>query len=84
MTPIRACMRKSRPSAAQLVGNIHGYVTGPAFGGIEGDDADRIFILPVEQVSDQRRAISSRFVGLRCGSKAEKLDASICFPLFIQ
>jgi hypothetical protein len=61
-------------SAAQLVGNIHGYVTGPAFGGIEGDDADRIFILPVEQVSDQRRAISSRFIGLTpCPTERAKI-----------
>jgi len=31
---------------------------------LEGDDADRFFILPIEQVADQRRAVSSCFVSL--------------------
>ena len=35
-------------AAAQLVGNVDGYISTPAFSGIEGDNADRIFILAIE------------------------------------
>jgi hypothetical protein len=35
-------------AAAQFVRDVHGHVTRPALGGVEGDDPDRIFILPVE------------------------------------
>jgi hypothetical protein len=48
----------------RLVGDVHSHVATPAFSSIEGDDADRIFILPIEQVADQRRAVSSCFVSL--------------------
>ena len=51
-------------TSAQLVGDVHSHVATPAFSSIEGDDADRIFILPIEQVADQRRAVSSCFVSL--------------------
>jgi hypothetical protein len=51
-------------ASPQLVRDIHGHVPGPAFGSVESDDAHGIFILPIEQISDQRRAVSSRLVGL--------------------
>jgi hypothetical protein len=35
-------------ATAQFVGDVHGYISAPTFSGIEGDDADRIFILAVE------------------------------------
>ena len=44
-------------TSAQFVGNIDGHIAAPTFGNIEGDNADRIFILAVEQISDQRRAV---------------------------
>jgi hypothetical protein len=40
-------------ASAQLVGDIHGHVTGPAFRRVEGHDPNRVFILPIEQVADQ-------------------------------
>lgn len=34
-------------ASAQLVGDVHGHVAGPALGGVEGNDADRIPILTI-------------------------------------
>ena len=39
---------------AQLLGDIAGNVLRPFFGGVEGDDADRAFILALEQVENDR------------------------------
>src|SRR5882762_674141 len=36
----------------QHLGDIGGYVLRPVFGGVEGDDADRVLILPLQQVED--------------------------------
>jgi hypothetical protein len=35
-------------ASAHLIGDLHSHVTAPAFSRIEGNDAHRIFILPVE------------------------------------
>jgi len=32
-------------ASAHFIRDIHGHVTGPSFSGVEGNDADRIFIL---------------------------------------
>src|SRR5262249_49954380 len=44
--------------------DLFGNVARPAFGGVEGHDPNRFLILPVEQVFDQRLAVSIHFVGL--------------------
>src|SRR6516225_10112122 len=51
-------------ASAQLLGDIHGHVTGPAFGGVEGHNADRMTILALHEVADQRLAVSLVHVGL--------------------
>src|ERR1700756_133930 len=51
-------------AAAQLVGDIHGHVTGPSFGGVEGHYADRMPILALHEVADQHLAVSVVCVGL--------------------
>jgi hypothetical protein len=62
-------------TAPQLIGDIHRYVSGPAFGGVEGDYTNRTFVLTVEQVSDQRCPPGSRFVGFTPGpSEMAKID----------
>ena len=45
-------------ASAQFVGDIDGHIARPTLSSIESDDADRMFILLVDQVSDQRRAAS--------------------------
>jgi hypothetical protein len=45
-------------ASAQFVGNVHGCISGPSFSGIEGNDANRFFVLARQQVEDQRLAIS--------------------------
>jgi hypothetical protein len=55
----------------QFVGDIDGHVAGPSFGGVECNDPDRIFILPFEQVADQRRAAD-------CDGKSRVTPASTC------
>ena len=35
-------------ASPQLLGDIGLYVLRPVFGGVEGDDADRVFILPLQ------------------------------------
>ena len=35
-------------ASPQLVRDIHGHVPGPTFSGVESDDADRVFVLPVQ------------------------------------
>jgi len=54
-----------RNASAQLVGDVHGDIAGPALGGVEGHDANRAAILAVDQVADQRRAVGRLFVGAR-------------------
>src|SRR6185437_7071851 len=51
-------------ASAQFVGDIFGHVTGPPFGGVEGDDADRMTVQAFHQVADQRLSISAFGVGL--------------------
>src|SRR5271166_1049528 len=34
-------------ASTQFISDVHGHVTGPAFGGVEGDDADRLAVLAV-------------------------------------
>ena len=55
-------------TSPQLIGNINGHIARPAFSRIEGDDADRILVLPFDQIPDQRRAVGSGFVSLTPGS----------------
>ena len=45
------------------VADIHGHITRPSFGGIEGDNTDWIVIVAREEIADQRLAISMFFVG---------------------
>ena len=54
-------------ASAQLVGDVLGDVARPALGGVEGDDAQRIAILAIDQVADQRLPIRSVWVGLWLG-----------------
>src|ERR1700745_3655492 len=49
---------------SQLVGYVFGHVTGPALRAVKGDDTDRSFILPVEQVPNEGCTIGFRVVGL--------------------
>jgi len=49
---------------AQFVGDLHGDITGPAFCGIEGDDADWLIVLARQQVADHRLAVGGLFGGL--------------------
>jgi hypothetical protein len=35
-------------ASAHLVGDVYSGITRPAFGGVEGDDAHRVFVLPCE------------------------------------
>jgi hypothetical protein len=44
--------RLLRTASAQLVGHVLRDIPPLALGGIEGDDANRIAILPIEQVGD--------------------------------
>jgi hypothetical protein len=41
---------------AQFVRDVHGHVTAPAFGNVKGHDPDRIVILALYQMPDQRLA----------------------------
>jgi len=55
-------------ASSQLVGNVHRHIAGPAFGGVEGDDADGLTVLAVDQLADQRIPVSSFRVGLSPGA----------------
>jgi hypothetical protein len=41
-------------ATAQFAGDIFGNVFRPVLGGIEGDDADRIAVLPGEEILNDR------------------------------
>ena len=56
--------RLLRTASAQLVGHVLRDIPPPALGGIEGDDANRIAILPIEQVRDEGFKIGVLDVGL--------------------
>src|SRR5690349_21063521 len=55
-------------ASAQLVGDVHGHVTRPALGRVEGNNADWMAIVPVHEVADQRLAISAIGVGFAPGA----------------
>ena len=42
------CLVVLDEASAQFVGDIYSDITRPASGGIEGDDADRIFVLALQ------------------------------------
>jgi hypothetical protein len=47
-----------------LVGDVLGNVARPALGGVEGDDAESVPVLPGEEVADYGLAVRLRRVGL--------------------
>jgi len=47
---------------------MHRHIAGPAFGGVEGDDADGIPKQAVDQLADQRIPVRSFHVGLSPGA----------------
>ena len=51
-------------ASPQFIGDIHGCISAPAFSAIEGDDADGVVELALDQITDQRLAISGVFDGL--------------------
>src|SRR5690242_445347 len=55
-------------ASSQLVGNIHRHIARPAFGGVEGDDANGMPVLAVDQLADQRIPISAFRVGFSPGA----------------
>jgi hypothetical protein len=56
-------------------GDIHGHITGPAFGGVEGGDPYRMFVVAREQIADQCLAIGPFDVGLApAAPKTTKID----------
>ena len=50
------------------MGDIFGNVFRPAFGGVEGDDADRIAVLAGQQVLDDRFEIGRLVIGFAPGA----------------
>ena len=64
----------------QFVSDLHRHVTGPAFGGVEGHDADWMTILALHKVADQRLAVSVVRVGLApaAANPAEVIQHEIC------
>jgi hypothetical protein len=54
--------------------DINGHVPGPSFGSVEGDDADRVFVLSVQHISNRRRAAGSRHIGRTpCSAEAAEV-----------
>jgi hypothetical protein len=51
-------------ASAHFIRDVHGHITGPSLGCIEGDDADRVVELTLYQIADHRLAVSSMLVGL--------------------
>jgi hypothetical protein len=50
------------------MGNVHGDVLRPAFGGVEGDDADRVGVLTGEKVLNHRLQIGGFVIGFNLGA----------------
>jgi hypothetical protein len=55
-------------AASNLIGDVHGHITAPALGDVEGDDADQVAVLARKQQADHCLAVSSIFVCLALGS----------------
>ena len=55
-------------ATAQFARDIFGNVFGPTFGGIEGDDANRVGILAGQQVLNYRFEVSGFVIGFGPGA----------------
>jgi hypothetical protein len=58
---------------AQLVGDVFRDVLRPALGSVKGDHADRVFVLPGQQISDDSLKVGPFVIGLAldCAKAAE-------------
>jgi hypothetical protein len=52
----------------QFVSDLHRHVTRPAFGGVEGHDADGMTVLALHKIADQRLTNSVFRAGLAPGA----------------
>jgi hypothetical protein len=80
----RIAMIVLKDTASNLVGDLYGYITAPAFSDIESDDANRIAVLARKQQVDHCLAVSSIFVGLAPGSPepgTEVIQHDVCVLL---
>ena len=46
-----------------LIGDVHGHIAAPSLNAVEDDDANRIAVLAIHQIADQRFAVGAVRVG---------------------
>ena len=60
-------------------------VLRPLFGGVEGDDANRIFVLALKQIEDHGFQIGSFHIGFASGAAvlAKVIDNEVNVPILV-